>query len=301
MWRYTFSVNDLEEGWHLRGFLRSRDVSTTLLRQLKMEEGLWVNGRKATLDVVLHPGDVVEIRFAERSDSSILPEPVPIRVVMEDEDLLLLNKPSGIAVHPTLHYASGTLANGIAHYWACKGEKRLIRFVNRLDKETSGIVVVAKNGYAHHFLVREMKRGEYRKWYDLFVHGIVTEEEGEIHLPIGLEEGSIIKRRVQREGLEAKTKFRVIRRYQEKQVTWIEAELLTGRTHQIRVHFSHLGYPLLGDDLYGGERLLIHRQALHAAKVELVHPREEEKRSFYAPWPEDLNQLVEKLERVGRD
>lgn len=294
--RFIFQVGEAEEGWRLRGFLRAKRVSSSLLRRLKREGGIRVNGVEVFLDTLLRKGDVVEIQFVEEVTDPIPPEPVPFTILMEDEDLLIINKPSGIAVHPTLNYLSGTLANGVSHYWRMKGEDRMIRFVNRLDKETSGIILVAKNAYAHYFLSQEARSGEYRKWYHLFVHGIMKEDEGRIELPIGLSEGSMIKREIRKEGQTATTKFRVIQRYLRQDVTLVMAELLTGRTHQIRVHFAHLGHPLLGDDLYGGKKELIHRQALHASRIKFLHPRSGLPEEMDAPWPKDLLSLRERLE-----
>ncbi|CCQ96092.1 Uncharacterized RNA pseudouridine synthase YjbO [[Clostridium] ultunense Esp] len=302
--RLFFHVDDGEEGWQLKGYLKSKRVSVSLLRRIKREGLLLLNGERATVHQRVAKGDRVEILFPDPPLPIVPPEPIPLSVLLEDEDLLLINKPAGIAVHPTYNYSSGTLANGISYYWEKKGEMRPVRLVHRLDKETSGILIVAKHAYAQYFLSEGYRQGEYRKWYDLFVHGLLAEEEGFIELPIGLAQGSIIKRTILAEGPPARTKFRVRRRYPKWNVTWVEAELFSGKTHQIRVHFSHLGHPLLGDDLYGGEKRWMKRQALHASRVHFLHPRTLKAIQMESPWPEDLLRLkgfLENEENEARD
>ncbi|MBE3554839.1 MAG: RluA family pseudouridine synthase, partial [Thermicanus sp.] len=180
--RLSFNVAEGEEGWQLKGYLTSKRISVTLLRRIKREGLLLLNGERATVHQRVAKGDLVEILFPDPPLPIVSPEPIPLSVLLEDEDLLLINKPAGIAVHPTRNYPSGTLANGISYYWGKKGEKRPVRLVHRLDKETSGIIVVAKHAYAQYFLSEGYRQGEYRKWYDLFVHGLLTEEEGFIEV-----------------------------------------------------------------------------------------------------------------------
>jgi 23S rRNA pseudouridine1911/1915/1917 synthase len=289
----SFIISNEFNGKSLHHFLKGRGFSTTLLRRLKNEGLIFHNHQRAWLHTSLNAGDLVEIHIPEEESKSIVPEPISFSILYEDDDLLVINKSSGIAVHPTLNYPSGTLANGVVHYFHEKGIQRRIRLVNRLDKDTSGIVIVALHAYAHYQLSEQMKRGEFNKRYIAFVHGRISEDEGEILAPIGRKSDSIIEREVREDGQHAHTYFKVFERF--KEGTLVEVQLLTGRTHQIRVHFSYLGHPLMGDDLYGGERKRIKRQALHAQLVEFIHPVSKEPICITAPWPNDITQLYQEL------
>lgn len=289
----SFTISQAYSGKSIRHFLKCRGFSSTQLRKLKNEGLIFHNHQRALLHSSLKEGDLVEIHFPEEESKSIKPEPIPFSILYEDNDLLVINKSSGIAVHPTLNHPTGTLANGVVHYFQEKGIQRLFRPVNRLDKDTSGIVIVALHAYAQYQLSEQMKRGEFIKRYIAFVHGRISEDEGEILARIGRKSDSIIEREVREDGQHAHTHFKVLESFNEG--TLLEVQLLTGRTHQIRVHFSYLGHPLMGDDLYGGERKRINRQALHAQMVEFIHPVTNEPICITAPWPNDITKLYQEL------
>ncbi|EGL83582.1 pseudouridine synthase, RluA family [Caldalkalibacillus thermarum TA2.A1] len=287
----TLTVQEGQEG-RLAAFLREQHhFSRRLLNKLKREGTVQVNGQTAFFHTQLKTGDKVAVCFpVEKPNPELKPQPMVLDIIHEDQDVLVVNKPAGLTVHPTMTEQEGTLANGVIHHWQKRGTCASFHPVSRLDKHTSGLILIAKHSFVHQQLdVSRQHHGLTRRYY-AWVHGVVEKDNGEIVAPIGLEEGSIIKRRVRADGQPARTRFRVIRRYAD--YTWLELTLDTGRTHQIRIHCQHMGHPLLGDDLYGGSRHLIQRQALHACALAFVHPRHKKVCSFSAPLPEDLKRLA---------
>ncbi|MGW9129067.1 RluA family pseudouridine synthase, partial [Paenibacillus chitinolyticus] len=193
----------------------------------------------------------------------------------------------------TGNHAGGTLANGVVAYWKSRGEHRRFRAVNRLDKDTSGLLIVAKNQWAHEQFSRLQQDRELHRTYHAIAEGEVQGDEGTLDGPIGLAEDSFITRMVRPDGQAALTHYHVLARGNG--MTHLEVKLGTGRTHQIRVHMSHFGYPLAGDDLYGGGREYIGRQALHAARLCFVHPRSGELMDFTEPMPADMQELARRF------
>lgn len=254
----------LEQEGLLREFLLEHQLlSRKSLSQIKNNGDLKLNGQSVTVRAAVKEGDQVEVIYPVEQGSAYLhPEPIPLEILFEDEYIMLINKPPGMCVHPTFSNQSGTLANGVLFYWKQKGLQQMFHPVNRIDKDTSGIVLIAQNKYSHQQMSIEQKKGALERKYYTCVHGIIQQDTGTINTPIGRSPDSIITRKVREDGQEAITHFKVLRRYAD--YTWLEIELETGRTHQIRVHFSSIGHPLLGDDLYGGRRDKIQRQALHA-------------------------------------
>ena len=286
-----FQVTEEEAGLTLRDLLRGKyGVSRRLLNRVKNDGAILLNGVPERVHRLVQAGDVVEVWLPAEQAETLAPQPMPLAIRYEDDDLLLLAKPAGVVVHPTRTHPDRTLANGVVAYWQAKGELRRFRPVNRLDKDTSGLLLVAKNQWAHECLSRMQRRQLLKRTYWAVVHGLPRHDEGEIAAPIGLKPGSIIEREVRADGQPAVTRYRVLARGAE--VSLLELQLLTGRTHQIRVHMRYLGHPLVGDDLYGGQRSLLGRQALHAAKVELVHPRTGKLLQFSEPLPTDMAELV---------
>ncbi len=295
-WHLHFSVNESQAGRTVRDVLQTGyGISRRLLIRAKQNGAILVNGEPVFVTRQLHEGDRVSVTVTEEAAESIPPQPMPLAIRHEDEDILVLAKPAGLVVHPTRTHPDNTLANGVIAHWLARGEQRPFRPVNRLDKDTSGLMIVAKNQWAHEQFARMQKNGTLRRTYQAVVHGYLADDEGVVDAPIGLAEGSIIQRAVRPDGQPARTRWRVLARGAE--MTWVELVLKTGRTHQIRVHMSHLGHPLAGDDLYGGSRERIGRQALHAVRLTFSHPRTGETMTFVEPLPGDIARLVETLGR----
>ncbi|NGQ95355.1 RluA family pseudouridine synthase [Brevibacillus sp. SYP-B805] len=289
-----FTAGDEEEGRTLREVLQNaHGVSRRLLVKAKYGGEIRINGQMAYVSQRLHKGDVVTVTLPAEQAEHIEPQEMPLAIRYEDDDLLILAKPAGLVVHPTRTHPSGTLANGVIAYYLGKGESRRFRPVNRLDKDTSGLMIIAKNQWAHEQCARMQKERTLRRTYQAIAHGRLAPAEGTIDAPIGLADGSIIERTVRPDGQPARTRYRVLA--QTAEMSWVELQLETGRTHQIRVHLRHLGHPLLGDDLYGGSRELIGRQALHAAALSFAHPRTGQPLALTEPLPEDMARLVSRF------
>ncbi|MGN1033688.1 MAG: RluA family pseudouridine synthase, partial [Intestinibacter sp.] len=215
-------------------------------------------------------------------------------IVYDDFDLIVVNKPPFMVVHPTKSHFENTMANGVTDYIIKKGEAVKIRFVNRLDMNTSGLVIVAKNPFAQHVLSSEMKDEGFDKKYITVVKGIVEKDRDTINEPIYRPTDDSVKRVVDPRGQESITHYKVIERL--KDATVLEVKLETGRTHQIRVHMSHIGHPIIGDELYGSlDEDLINRQALHAYSLKFKQPRTKEILEFKTDIPRDMKELIEKL------
>ena len=244
-------------------------------------------------------GERIQIQWEERRDEETRAEAIPLDIVYEDEDVLVVNKPAGMVVHPAHGNPAHTLVNALLyHVKSLPKTDNPVRpgIVHRIDKDTSGLLVVAKNEAAHFFLARLFKDHKIERMYDALVRGVVQHEEGEIDEPVGrafLNRKRVIIR--PSGGKEALTYYRVKKRF--KRATWLEIRPQTGRTHQIRVHLAYLGHPVLGDWLYGAKSIGIDRQALHASKLGFVHPRTKEWLRFEAELPTDICQLVELLQK----
>lgn len=291
-----FVVNAKESGKMLKQILQNRfHFSRRMFRRLREEQRVNVNQNVIYFTSRLREGDIVEVRLAETvEDGFISPQKIDFSIVFEDEDILVVNKPAGIVVHPTMGYKAGTLANGIAYHARSRGESYLFRPVTRLDKETSGIMVIAKHAHAHAMLSKQMKQKRYRRKYIAVCHGYVFPEKGIIDLPIGTSPTSIIERVIDHEnGKEAITHYETITLLQEATVVTLSLE--TGRTHQIRLHLSSIGHPIIGDTLYGSkdDNSLIARQALHAKEIEIFHPRQYEWMKWSIPLAADMQKLIE--------
>lgn len=267
-------------------------ISERLLRKLKLNKRIFCNGENVSLRDKIKEGDIVtvDLSFVEESES-IVAENIDIEVLYEDASILIVNKPSNMVVHPTCLHQNGTLANAIKFYLESKGEIVKIRFVNRLDRDTSGIVIFAKNEYIQERLSAQMAEGTFKKEYIGIVEGIISDNYGTIDLPIKREEGSIMTREVADDGEKAVTDFEVMDRLNN--MTIVKFILKTGRTHQIRVHSKAIGHPILGDDLYGNKSNLIDRQALHAYKVEFMHPVTKGRIVMESAVPQDIRGLTE--------
>lgn len=272
--------------------------SRTKIKHLIKEGRIRLNGRSAKPHTRVAPGDQIVVDDESRAEASDRAEFIPIDVVYEDDDVLVVNKPAGMVVHPGSGNPRGTLVNALLHH-----TKSLSQFgdairpgiVHRLDKDTSGLLVVAKNDSAHRHLADQFKRHRIDRRYWVLVKGVVQHDEMRADEPLGR---SVMNRKrvVIRpdRGKPAATQFRVLKRFSK--ATLLEARPETGRTHQIRVHLRALGYPVLGDLVYGVASPFIRRQALHAKELGFLHPKSKEKLFFSSDLPPDLEFLLEQLE-----
>jgi len=300
--RYELGPED--EGRALRTILRSKlQVSRRLMTKLKtVDQGITVNGSRLYMDAKLHAGDVVEVRLPAETSETIEPQPMELDILYEDDDLLAVNKPAGLIVHPTLGHYKDTLANGVMHYWQERGESYRFRPVHRLDELTSGVVLIAKNAYAHQQLSLQLQEHSVVKEYLAYVHGNLAAPSGVITGPIDRDPEQPHIRIVTENGYPALTTYEVVQTYRE--ASKVKVLLGTGRTHQIRVHMRWLGHPLIGDPLYtlpdcDNDRYagIMDRQALHAVKIEFSHPLTGEPVCIEAPPAEDLMRLQSFLEQ----
>ncbi|MCZ8516391.1 RluA family pseudouridine synthase [Paenibacillus filicis] len=289
-----------EDGFVLRTILQKRmGVSRKLLSRLKLtEQGITVNGERKYIDIKVKPGDRVAVRMETEASDDILPQPMELDILYEDDELLVLNKPAGLVVHPTHGHYLNTIANGVVHYWREKGESFRFRPVHRLDQETSGTLAIAKNPYVHQQISEQMQAHEVKKDYVALVHGVVQADAGTIEGPIDRDPLEPHLRIVTPDGYPATTHYRVERRFPG--ATLVRLRLETGRTHQIRVHMKHLGHPLLGDKLYSPpeepEDALIARQALHACTLGFTHPGTKAWLELEAPLPPDMLSCIARLQ-----
>jgi 23S rRNA pseudouridine1911/1915/1917 synthase len=290
----TYSVSSEDAGLTIKTFLRGKKgFSRSLLVKLKQQKSVFLNGQFTYLDHPLKQGDIIHMVFLPEESEHVVPEEMELDIVFEDEDLMVMNKPSGICVHPTLLHPAGTLANGVVHHWLKQGFTRKFRPVNRLDKDTTGLLIVAKSQWSHQQLALAQRKQGIKRTYEAVVHGRVEKDEGTIDAPIARNSVSLMEREVREDGQRAITHYRVLQRGED--ASYVQLVLETGRTHQIRVHMGFLGHPLLGDDLYGGSREWISRQALHARSLSFPHPTSNEIMSFHASLPDDFQFLLEHL------
>ena len=260
-----FVVERELDGISVQNFLKRHcNVSSRLLIKLKRtENGITANGKHIRSIDILHFGDMVEIRMPE-DENEIAAVNNPVEIVYEDDEVLIFNKPPFMPVHPVREHQLDTLANYAVYYARSKGENYAFRAVNRLDKDTSGLVLTAKSSFAMTYLTKRVK-----KVYVALCEGELS-GSGTINAPIRLKEGHTIQREVGEGGINAITHYRAIKTMYGH--TYVEFELETGRTHQIRVHMSSMGHSLAGDDMYGGSRGYFNRQCLHCAELEFTHP-----------------------------
>ncbi len=272
------------------------DFSRKSLSKIKNNHGIFLNGQDVYVTVKVKTGDVLQLFIPEESSEEILPQPIPIHIVYEDEDIVVIDKQAHIVVHPTRSHYLGTIANGLIYYWQSRGEKYRFRPVNRLDKDTSGLFIVAKNQYAHHKLALQIRENQLTRTYHAIVHGIIIKDNGAIEAPI-LKDPHHATKRIVVNDVDAKTAttfYHVLKR--SKQFSLVQLQLGTGRTHQIRVHMSYINHPLVGDELYGGKATYVmKRQALHAFELNFYHPVTGKMLKFKALYPKDMNEFISTL------
>ena len=266
-------------------------ISYVLRLKLKRKNHIFVNAENTYLDHELMKGDTITVDLDfDEENSNIVPSKMNLNIIYEDDAILVLNKPAGVAIHPSMRHFENTLSNGVKYYFDNINLKRKIRPVNRLDSDTSGVVIFAKNEYVHSALSTEMKKGLFKKEYIAICTGIFDKKEGTINAPIGRKENSIIERCVCFNGQKAITHYKVLNDYDSYSELLVTLE--TGRTHQIRVHTAFAEHPILGDTLYGSKSSLISRQALHSYRTTIINPITNTKMVFTAPIPDDMKKLL---------
>lgn len=297
--------NKKEQKYNLISYINEEDLtlkeilldklnfSVRSLSKMKREKSVLVNGEFKKLSSNIVKGDLIEVRIDEDM-ANFEPQDLNLNIIYDDFDIIMVNKPPFMVVHPTKSHFDKTIANGVTDYIIKKNEKVKVRFVNRLDMNTSGLVIVAKNAYAHHVLSKDMSGDKVIKRYITVVNGVVENDEGTINQPIYRPTEDSIKRVVDERGQASVTHYKVLERLNN--ATVLEVKLETGRTHQIRVHMNFIGHGIIGDELYGYvNEDLINRQALHAYSLEFMQPRTKEILEFKADIPSDMKDLIEKL------
>lgn len=268
-------------------------ISDRLLLKLKKNNKIYVNGILSNISSSLSFGDIVEVLIDfEEDNSNIIPTKMNLDIIYEDDAYLIVNKPARIPIHPSMEHFTDSLSNGIKYYFDLIGLKKKIRAVNRLDKNTSGLVIFAKNEYIQECLIKQMKSGNFYKEYIAVCEGAFEKAKDIINAPIARKENSIIERCICSSGDTAITEYEVLKYNKKNNYSIIKCVLKTGRTHQIRVHMSYVGHPIIGDTLYGRASQLINRQALHSYKTSFTHPIKQEAVTYNALIPSDIQLLI---------
>ncbi|MCM3573125.1 MULTISPECIES: RluA family pseudouridine synthase [Mesobacillus] len=287
-----FTAEEADQGKLLREFLKEKEISKSALADIKFKGGfISVNDQEVNVRYALKTADRVRIEFPpEVPSEGMKGEEIPLSIIYEDEYLLVVNKPPGMNTIPSREHPYGSLASGLIGYYEKNEISATTHIVTRLDRDTSGLVLIAKHSHIHHLFSKQQRLGGVKRSYEAFVEGIVEQGEGMIDAPIARKPDSIIEREVHLDGQNACTLFEVSKRYEG--FTHMKLWLRTGRTHQIRVHMSYLGHPLLGDTLYGGNRDSISRQALHCRELTFSHPFLHKEIRFTASLPFDMQQVL---------
>lgn len=271
------------------------EISDRLLIKLKKQQKIFLNGNPTYVNAILKDNDIVSIDLDfEETSENIVPTKINLDIIFEDDFLLIVNKPAGIPVHPSISHYEDSLSNGIKYYFNSINLNKKIRPINRLDKDTSGIVLFAKNEYIQESLVKQMKKNIFKKEYLAILSGILNEKNGTINAPISRKENSIIEREINSSGDIAITHFELQKTFaiNSQNYSLVKFILETGRTHQIRLHSKYIGFPILGDTLYGSPSKLINRHALHAFKVCFIHPISKELITLEIDLPDDIKNLL---------
>jgi 23S rRNA pseudouridine1911/1915/1917 synthase len=272
------------------------ELSRRRISRLKREDAIKVNSKTVHTNYILNNGDILAVTINSSINAEIIPQKIEIDIIYEDEYFCIVNKNPYITIHPCRGYLDNTLANALLYHWKQNNEDASFHAVSRIDKDTSGLVVIAKNGYIHKNMQEYFFKNSIHRKYIALAEGIIETQSGTIDKPIGiLNEGSIL-RGITEKGQKAVTNFKVIKTYQNS--TLVELELITGRTHQIRVHMKSIGHPLIGDKLYNDlleNTTLIKRQALHAYRIAFKHPITNENLDFEIGLPKDIRDIIKFL------
>lgn len=299
-----FMVDESGSGTRIDSYLSGKNegLSRSYLQKLLKEKLVTVNEKEVKPNYKVQTGDQIQVRLPVLAEPDILPENIPLDILYEDEDVLVINKPKGMVVHPSAGHTEGTLVNAVMHH--CKGKLSGINgvmrpgIVHRIDKDTTGALLVCKNDAAHRELAQQLKEHSIRRRYRAVVWGTFRDDEGTVEGPVGRHPTDRKKMAVNhKNGKDAVTHYKVLERFRDS--TYIECRLETGRTHQIRVHMTSIGHPLLGDEIYGSRKSPHHLQGqtLHAMILGFVHPRTGEYMEFTAPLPDYFVKLLDKLRK----
>ena len=301
---FTFAAEKEDVGTRIDVFLAENmeDLSRSGVQKLIDEGMITLNGGKTKANYKLREKDIIDVTVPEVKEVEILPEDIPLDILYEDADVIVVNKPQGMVVHPAPGHTSGTLVNALMFHCGddlsgINGEKRP-GIVHRIDKDTSGVLMIAKNDMAHQSLAAQLAEHSITRKYNAVVYNGFNEDEGTVNKPIGRNPQDRKKMAVtEKHSRHAVTHYRVIERMEK--FTLIEAQLETGRTHQIRVHMTYIGHPLLGDPVYGPKKqpISLEGQALHARVLGFIHPRTGEYMEFEAPLPPHFEALLERLRK----
>lgn len=289
----NWKIQANEAGYTVKDYLQQvHQFSSRFLRSIKFDGGnILINGQEQKLYYELKTNDKLSVKFPpEKKGIYMKSEDLPLDIVYEDEHLLIINKPPHQVTMPNPFYQHGTVANALLGYYEKNNIPYTVHIVTRLDKETSGLMLIAKHRYCHSLLSLMQKEALIKRKYYAIIEGVLQEKQATIEAPIGREENSIIKRKVTAEGKCAVTIYHVLREIETD--TLVDVQLKTGRTHQIRVHFSYLGHPLAGDDLYGGSKEKINRVALHCYQLSFTHPITKKEMLLEQDMPSDMTTLI---------
>lgn len=277
------------------------DYSRSQIKQLLDGGNITVNGKTEKAKYKVKSGDVIRLEEPETKTLELRPENIPLDIVYEDDDVIVINKPQGMVVHPAPGHDEHTLVNALLYHCPLSTINGTFRpgIVHRIDKDTSGLLMVAKNDKAHRSLAKQLKDKTNIREYVALVHGRIAEDEGTINAPIGRSLKDRKKQAVVKDGRNAVTHFEVLKRYRD--YTFVKCILETGRTHQIRVHMKYIGHPLVGDPLYGPKKTIKgNGQFLHAGKLGFIHPTTGKLLIFEAPLPKIFQECLEKLDKTNR-
>lgn len=277
------------------------DISRSEIQSWIKQNKVAVNGVSIKANYKCKEGDTITWSIPKKQELTIHPESIMLNIVYDDEHIAVINKPRGMVVHPSQSHTSGTLVNALLHHYngnlsTLSGRERA-GIVHRIDKDTSGLLIIAKSDEAHRKLQRQFKNREVKRTYEAIVHGVISHDHGLVDAPIGRDPKQRQNMAVVDEGKDAKTHFRVIKRYEN--FTHIECQLETGRTHQIRVHMKYINHPLVGDPKYGPRKPFVHiGQVLHARSLEFIHPITEERICLTSELPEEFKDVLNRLDKM---
>lgn len=297
-----FVVDAEEAGERIDRYLSDRceGVSRSYLQKLMKEQAVLVEDKPVKSNYKVNAGERIELSIPEAVEPKIVPEEMDLDILYEDKDIILINKPKGMVVHPASGHYSGTLVNGLMAHCSndLSGINGVLRpgIVHRIDMDTTGVLIACKNDMSHNSIAGQLKQHSITRKYYAVVHGVLKDDEGTVNAPIGRHPADRKKMSInEKHGREAITHYTVLERF--KQFTYVECRLETGRTHQIRVHMASIGHPLLGDAVYGPARcpFRLHGQTLHAGVLGIIHPRSGEYMEFAAPLPDYFEELLIKL------
>jgi len=292
----TYKVSKEHEGLDVESYLKQiLQYSGRRIQKLTRQKGIVLNGRTAFLQKKVKLGDTLRVLNSEDTAFGVQPEEGLIEILYEDDHMLVVNKPAHQLVHPTGQTTTGTLANYLAYVLQERNIVAAIRPVHRLDRETSGCIIFAKDSRSQFILEQQLKEKKLKRIYWALVSGLVSPASGTIDAPIGAHPSLPNRRAVHKQGEQAITHYRTIHSYSD--TSLLELTLETGRTHQIRLHLAHLGYPIIGDGMYGVRSSWMTRQALHAASVRFIHIKDNREITIQAPLPKDFTDALESAKK----